>query len=73
MAINFIENYHLMSYEKAPQHRRSSKHVHYKLLHVQMYQILCAVDNLTVANTFLWCYWGFVLTIPLMATFDPKT
>ena len=60
-------------YEKAPQHRRSSKRVHYKQLHVQMYQILFAVDNLTIANTFLWCYYcGFVLTIPLMATFDPE-
>ena len=37
------------------------------------YLVLFATDSLTVSNTSLWRYdYGFVPTIPLMATFDPK-
>ena len=44
---------------------------HLNVLHVQTYQIMFAIDNLTVTNTILWHYCcGFGPTIPLMATFD---
>ena len=37
------------------------------------YLVLFAIDNLTVSNTSLRRYdYGFVPTIPLMATFDPE-